>query len=61
MSAASLSDSAADSNPGSKRRCTAIGLMTELHEAQGDSGGVQAMAAPRKQHCSGAQDDADAD
>ena len=35
--------------------------MTELHEAQGDSGGMQATAAARKQHCSGAQDDADAD
>lgn len=35
--------------------------MTELHEAQGDSGGVQATAAARKQHCSSGQADADAD
>ena len=46
---------------GAKRRCMAIDSMLEFHEAQGDSAGVQAMAAARKQHCSGAQADADAD
>lgn len=54
-----LKQAAQDRELGSKHRCTAIGLMTELHEAQGDSAGVQAMAAARKQHCSGGQDHAD--
>ncbi|MEW6023041.1 MAG: aspartyl protease family protein [Pseudomonadota bacterium] len=46
---------------GAKRRCMAIDSMLEFHEAQGDSAGVQAMAAARKQHCSNDKDDADDD
>lgn len=48
-----------DRELGAKRRCTAVGLMSEHYEAQGDEAGVQAMAAARKQHCTMAENDED--
>lgn len=42
-----------------KRRCAAIGSMTEFYEAQGDDAGVQAMAAARKAQCGKPEDDED--
>lgn len=48
-----LKQAAQDREQGGKRRCMAIDSMREFHEAQGDSAGVQAMAAARRQHCSG--------
>ena len=56
-----LKQASEDRALGAKRRCMAIDSMLEFHEAQGDSAGVQAMAAARKQHCSNGKDDADDD